>query len=72
MDPSEIRHKPAGYLELGMENMKLRNQLATLTEAAKVRLESGHNDTCGSLLVPDSPCSCGHDALDSTTGGDKG
>ena len=32
-------------------------------QAAEARLSAGHNDTCGSALLMDGNCSCGHDAL---------
>lgn len=41
----------------------LEQQLSALRRLVDARLERGHNDTCGSLLVPGEPCSCGHDAL---------
>jgi hypothetical protein len=45
-----------------------RNALAALPpliEAARTRLDRGHNDTCGRMLVhdTDADCDCGHDAL---------
>jgi hypothetical protein len=30
---------------------------------AQVRVENGHNDTCSGRLVPNTPCTCGHDNL---------
>lgn len=43
------------------ENTALR----AVAEAARVRLRSWHNDTCGAVIsTPGAyPCSCGHDGL---------
>lgn len=47
-------------------NMRLRTELMSLRHvlrAARERVEAGHNDTCSAALVPETDCSCGHDAL---------
>lgn len=37
--------------------------MQTLEERARARVRYGHNDTCSQVLVPDTPCSCGHSSL---------
>lgn len=49
--------------EQAMRVAQLQQENAALRGAAKGRVNAGHNDTCGSLLVPGAPCSCCHDRL---------
>lgn len=37
------------------------DRIAALEAAIRVRLKSGHNDTCESALIYDGDCTCGHD-----------
>lgn len=45
------------------ELVRRANGWEKLKDAAEVRFRHGHNDTCGSELGDEYPCSCGHDGL---------
>lgn len=51
-----------------LERKDLIDRVTRLEEAAKKRIESGHNDTCELMLIEFSGeympvCTCGHDLL---------
>lgn len=63
MGPKGIRAVWEDNTALRFRLEKAEEQRDELRRLVEIRLEAGHNDTCGSLLVPGSPCSCGHRAL---------
>lgn len=39
-------------------------RLESVAADARLRLRTGHSDTCGHMLSAEYECSCGHDPLD--------
>jgi len=67
---AEVARLKEAELDALDELVFLRERHTRLVEAAKLRIERGHSDTCG-WAIGDYPCNCGHDALGEVLAGEE-